>query len=205
MASTHGGSSRLWWRCLSSGLRTAGTRRFKANRSNLEFHRLKVAERVGRRCAHARDRPRVDAQGLPALDVPDALDDGAVLVTVAYQVVVSGQCDALGIMRIVDQEYPPLHQRQGTVLPIVMKAVAGFLCPSGKVEEVARVVAVNQMDRQFQTDDRMQGRRRDQIAAMQHCLGAELFRFGNGGSERFAVIVTVGDDADFQGPPPVAL
>jgi hypothetical protein len=40
---------------------------------------------------------------------------------------------------------------------------------------------------------------------MQHGLRAEGFRLGDGCGERLAVVVTVGDDADFQISPPRAL
>jgi hypothetical protein len=40
---------------------------------------------------------------------------------------------------------------------------------------------------------------------MQHRLRAESFRFGDGGSERLAMVVAVGNDADLQVSPPAAL
>jgi hypothetical protein len=36
---------------------------------------------------------------------------------------------------------------------------------------------------------------------MQHCLRTEGLCFSDSGSERLAVVVAVGDDADFQIPP----
>lgn len=73
------------------------------------------------------------------------------------------------------------------------------------MKQIASVVAVNQVDRQAQVDDRMQRGRRHEIAAMQHRLGAKGFRLRNGGGEQLAMVVTVGDDADFQAAPPPAL
>jgi hypothetical protein len=39
---------------------------------------------------------------------------------------------------------------------------------------------------------------------MQYRLGTERFRLGDGRGERLAMIVAVGDDADFQAQPPRA-
>jgi hypothetical protein len=64
---------------------------------------------------------------------------------------------------------------------------------------------VNQVDWQFQPDDRMQGGRRHQVTAMQHGLSAERFGLGHGRGERLAMVVAVGDNADFQTLPPRAL
>jgi hypothetical protein len=40
---------------------------------------------------------------------------------------------------------------------------------------------------------------------MQDRLGTQLFRVGNRGGKRLAVVVTVGNDADFQVSPPFVL
>jgi hypothetical protein len=60
-----------------------------------------------------------------------------------------------------------------------MDAVFGCLREPAQVEQVAGVVAVNQVYRQAQRDDRLQGRRRHQITAVQHNLRAERFRLGD--------------------------
>jgi hypothetical protein len=73
------------------------------------------------------------------------------------------------------------------------------------VKHIARIVAVNQVDRQAQVKDRMQRGRRHQIAAVQHCLSAKRFRLRDSGGERLAMVVAVGNDADFQATPPRAL
>ncbi len=73
------------------------------------------------------------------------------------------------------------------------------------MECVARVVAVNQMDGQFQSDDRVQRGWRYQIAAVQHRAGAKRPCLGDGRGERLAMVVAVGNDADFQTVPPRAL
>jgi len=72
---------------------------------------------------------------------------------------------------------------------------------SGQVIHVSRVVAVNQVNRQLQSDDRMQRGGRHQIAAVQHCLSAERFCFRDRRRERLAMVVAVGDNADFQTSP----
>jgi hypothetical protein len=40
---------------------------------------------------------------------------------------------------------------------------------------------------------------------VQHCLSAKRFRLRDSGGERLAMVVTVGNDADFQATPPRAL
>jgi hypothetical protein len=105
----------------------------------------------------------------------------------------------------MDHENPPVGQFQGRVLAVVLEAVLGLVRPLRKVEQVTRVIAVNQVDWQTQADDGMQGGRRHQIAAVQHGLSAQRFRFRNSRGERLAMIVAVGDDADFQAAPPRAL
>jgi hypothetical protein len=64
---------------------------------------------------------------------------------------------------------------------------------------------VYQVDRQLQVEDRMQRGGRHQITAMQHRLGAQRFRLRDGCGERLAMVVAVGDNADFQTSPPRAL
>jgi hypothetical protein len=54
------------------------------HRPDPEFQGLQIAEHVGRRRAHACDRPGIDSQRLSPFDVPNALNDGAVLMAVAY-------------------------------------------------------------------------------------------------------------------------
>ena len=57
---------------------------------------------------------------------------------------------------------------------------------------------MNQVDRQSQSDDRVQRGWRHQIAAVQHCLSAERFRLRDGCCKWLAMIVAVRDNADFQ-------
>ncbi len=56
---------------------------WRGNRPDLEFQGLQVAEYVGCGRAHAGDGAGIDAQRIAALDIPDSLDNGAVLMTVA--------------------------------------------------------------------------------------------------------------------------
>jgi hypothetical protein len=70
-----------------------------------------------------------------------------------------------------------------------------------EMEQVAGVVAVDQMDRQPDVEDGVQRRRRDQVAAVQHGLGSKGLCFGGGGGEGLAMIVAVGNDADFHPEP----
>lgn len=168
------------------------------NRPNSEFQGLQIAEHVGPRSAHTRDRPGIDSQRLLALDVANALYDGAVLMPVAYEVIVAREGHRLGVVRVVHHEYPTLREVEGSVLPVIMHAVCVLLRKPGQVKQVARIVAVDQVDRQAHVNDRMQGGRRNQIAAVQHHLGAERFCLRDGGGERLAVVVAVGDNADLQ-------
>lgn len=64
---------------------------------------------------------------------------------------------------------------------------------------------MNQVDRQLQPDDGVQGGRGNQVATVQYRLGAERFRLGDSRGERLAMVVAVGYDADFQATPPWAL
>jgi hypothetical protein len=105
----------------------------------------------------------------------------------------------------MDHENSPVGQLEGPVLAVVLETVLGLVRPLRKVEQITRVIAVNEVDWQAQTDDCMQGGRGHQIAAVQHGLSAQRFRFRNGRGERLAMVVTVGDDADFQAAPPRAL
>lgn len=61
---------------------------------------------------------------------------------------------------------------------------------------------MNQVDRQTQTDDGVQGGGCDQITAMQYGLRTQRFGFGDSSSKRFTMIVAVRDYADFQISPP---
>ena len=80
---------------------------------------------------------------------------------------------------------------------MVVHAVGGLVREAGQDEHVARIVAVNHVDRQFELDDRMQSGRGDQVPAVQYCLGAQCFCLGDGGSQPFPMVVAVGDNADF--------
>jgi hypothetical protein len=71
----------------------------------------------------------------------------------------------------------------------------------GQVVEIAGVIAVDQVDRQPESDDRMQRGRSDQVAAVQDRAGAERFRFCDRRGQGFTVVVAVGDDANFQSGP----
>ena len=55
------------------------------------------------------------------------------------------------------------------------------------------------MDRQAKRLYDLQRARCDHVAAVQHHLGTGLFSGSDSGREQFAVVVTVGDDADFHG------
>ena len=70
------------------------------------------------------------------------------------------------------------------------------------MEQITGVVAVDQVDRQTEADNRVQRRGCDQVSAVQHRFSTERFCLGDCGSERLAMVVAVGDDADFQGGPP---
>ena len=175
------------------------------NRPNREFEGLEIAEHVGRGGAYARDRAGIDPQRFRPLDVPDPLNDGAMLMPIADQIVVARECHCFRVMRVMHQEYRPLRQEQGAILAVIMNAVGGLLREPGKVKQIARVVAVYQVDRQPQSDDRVQGGGRNQVAAVEDRLSAERFRLGDGRRERLAMVVAVGNDADFQAPPPGSL
>jgi hypothetical protein len=108
-------------------------------------------------------------------------------------------------MRVVHQKDPPLRQGEGCVLAVVVHAVRGLLRESVQVKQVTCIVAVNQVDRQSQSDDRVQRGGRNQVAAVQYRLRTERFCLRDCRGERFAMVVAVGDDADFQIPPPRAL
>ena len=77
-----------------------------------------------------------------------------------------------------------------------------LLCEAAEMKEVAGVVAVDQVDRQAQADDRTQGRGCDQISAVQHRMCAQGLCLGNGGGERLTMVVAVGDNTDLQSEPP---
>ena len=64
---------------------------------------------------------------------------------------------------------------------------------------------MNQVDRQLQPDDGVQGGRGNQVTTVQYRLGAERFRLGHSRGERLAMVVAVGYDADFLATPPWAL
>ncbi len=68
---------------------------------------------------------------------------------------------------------------------------------AAQVIQVAGIVSVDHVNRQAELGDRVQGGGRNQIAAMQHHLGAEAFCLGDGGGQQAAVVVRVGDEADF--------
>jgi hypothetical protein len=127
-----------------------------------------------------------------------------VLMAVAYQIVVARERHGPRVVRVVHQEYAPLRESQGRVLAVIMHAVGRVLREPGQVKQIARIVAVYQVDRQPHADDRVQRRGRDQIAAMQHHPCTEGFCFRDSRGERPAVIMTVGDDTDFQTAPPPA-
>jgi hypothetical protein len=54
------------------------------------------------------------------------------------------------------------------------------------------------MDRQAHADDRVQGGRRHQVAAVENGLRPERLGLLDRGGKRLAMVVAVGDDADFQ-------
>lgn len=173
-------------------------------RSNLEFQSLKVTECISERPTDACDRPGIDSERILARYVPNGFDGRTMFMSVADEIVVTCQCHRPGVMRVVDQEYAPLRQLQVRVLPIIVD-MRVLLHELGKVEQVARIVAVNQVDRQAQVYDRVQSGGRHQIAAVQHYLSAKRFGLLYSGGKRFAVVVAVGDNADFQATPPRAL
>lgn len=125
-------------------------------------------------------------------------------MSVADQIIVTCKRHRLGVVWIVDQEYPPLRQLQVRILPIVVD-MRVLLHEFGKVEQVAGIVAMNQVDLQSQVDNRVQSGGRHEIAAVQHRQSAKRFGLFYSGGKRFAVVVAIGDNADFQATPPRAL
>ena len=123
------------------------------------------------------------------------------LMPIAYQIVVACERHCFRVMRVVHQKYLPLREEQGPVLAVIMNAVAGLLRKPGKVKQVACVVAVNQVDRQAQSDYGVQRGGRNQVTTVQYRLSAECFRLRDGRRKRLAMVVTVGNDADFQVSP----
>jgi hypothetical protein len=55
----------------------------------------------------------------------------------------------------VHHEYSSFREYQRPVLAVVLQPVLGFLRPLGQVVQVARVVAMNEVDWQTQANDRM--------------------------------------------------
>lgn len=96
------------------------------------------------------------------------------------------------------EEYPFFRQGKGRVLSVIMHAVVRVVREPGKMKQVARVVAVNEVNRQSQPEDRMQRGGRYEVAAVQYGLRTQRFCLPGGRSERLAVVVAVGDDADSQ-------
>ena len=86
-----------------------------------------------------------------------------------------------------------------TVLTVVVHAVFRFVRQFRQVIQIALVVAVHQMDRQPERDDRVQRRRRHQIAAVNDSFGAERFGVRDRGGEVTTVVMGIGNDADFHG------
>ena len=75
-------------------------------------------------------------------------------------------------MRIVHHEYPSLCELESAILAVITDPIRVLLRKATKTEEVPGVVAVDQMDREAEADDRVERRGRDQIPAMQYRLGA---------------------------------
>lgn len=73
---------------------------------------------------------------------------------------------------------------------------------AAQADKVARVVAVDQVNRQAELDDRVQRRGSDQVPAVQDRLGAEGLGFRDSSGKRLAMVVAVGNDTDLQGTPP---
>ena len=63
-------------------------------------------------------------------------------------------------MRVVHDEDSPLSQYQRSVVAVVVQAVLGIVRPFGQEVQITRIVAMNQVDRQPQSDDGMQCGRR---------------------------------------------
>jgi hypothetical protein len=108
-------------------------------------------------------------------------------------------------MGIVNHEDSPSRQYQRSVLPVVLQLVPGLLRPSGQEEQVAGIVAMNQMDGQSQSDDGVQGGRGYQVATMEYGLRTKRLGFGDRCGERFTMVMAVGNYADFQVSPPLKI
>ena len=63
------------------------------------------------------------------------------LVTVAHEVVIARSRQGPGVMRIMNDEYPSVIERDGSVLPVILNVVFGRLSKPAQAEEVAGKLA----------------------------------------------------------------
>jgi len=65
---------------------------------------------------------------------------------------------------------------------------------------IADVVAMDKVQRQSQRDGGLERLRADEVAAMDHRLGAQRLRLAHRPRERIGAVMAVRDDADFHAP-----
>lgn len=95
--------------------------------ANLEFHFFQISHDVSRLRADAGDGAGVDAQGLAAFDIGDFFDARAMFMAVAHEIVIAGERQGLGIMRVVHQEDFSAGEGEAGILTIVSHEPLGFM------------------------------------------------------------------------------
>src|SRR5438132_1523879 len=114
----------------------------------------------------------------------------------ADEVPLPGAGEGIAVFRIVHRENLLSSELEARVGAVVLELPVPFAHPAREGTLVADVVAVNEMQRQADGERRPQSLRADEIAAVDHRLGALLLCQSHRLGERVGAVVAVREDAD---------
>ena len=134
-----------------------------------------------------------------AAHVFDRMDAGLVIMAATDQIVIPGQSKRGSIMRVMHQKNAASTQMQSGILTVVTHHAIRFVRKLGHRIEIACVIAMNDMHRQFELLQNTQCRRRYHVTAMQHGFRAAHLGVLYGMFEQTPVVMTIGEQADFHG------
>ena len=175
----------------------AGTGQARLEFADVELHRREVAEDPRRGRCQRRHRAGVGEPGLPALDVGDLLDAGAVRMAAADEVPLACARHRVAVVGVVHQEDPPSAEFDARVRAVIFEQPAALSRQPVQHDRIAQVVAVNHVHGQPDFEQRAQRHGPDHVAAVNDGLGAGLLGLRDRVAQHRRAVVTVRNDADF--------
>ena len=141
--------------------------------------------------------PGLTSQVLPPFTFATCSHARRLRVAAAHEVPVAGAGHGVAVLGVVHDEDAPPAELEARVGAVVLQQPAALAHLEVQRLRVADVVAVDEVHRQSVRERGLHGLRADQVAAVDHRLGALGFRVAHRLGERVGAVVAVRDDADF--------